>query len=622
MSHLHKLSITILVLAIPVVGFVPQADAAPGDQRPVIIGAGVDAPDVNMSDIEDAIVAGAPRDEKSGWFVTAVGAVASYGGAPHLGDLFHLDLVEPIVAMAATPSGDGYWLAASDGGVFTFGDAGFFGSAGDIALVSPVVDMATTSSGHGYWLVAADGGVFAFGDATFQGSMGAIRLDQPIAAIARPTADRGYWLVGEDGGVFTFGDATFLGSTGGQPTTSAVVDIVPTGEDGYWLVTEAGVISSFGDAPTVPPAETTGTVVAATRRGSGLWLTQHPTLDVVAVWRSGGFTSASLADVLTAVEAAGAAAVVTHTGTIRVLSVTRDDHTIDAATPGWQIPFTSRAVDPLDAAVFVGGDVAGALERDEVVLGRTTALMRGARPGDIVTFLGVDDSVQRREIGAVVADGRIGAEILFSISDAVDFGFNRASSVWVTGIDDVATFDSALEAIVANHSRVNFVRSWDPVEPDPDSVLSTLRLKRLIGEFEYRYASGDNIDIEPAWIAANIGSETFPILGNIRCNRIVFDDLTAALSEIELEGLAHLIDVADTRRHGGCWSARRIRGTSGDAISRHAWGLALDINPRSNPWGAPPTMDLRIVAIFRRHGFAWGGTWTRPDGMHFEWTGS
>ena len=32
-------------------------------------------------------------------------------------------------------------------------------------------------------------------------------------------------------------------------------------------------------------------------------------------------------------------------------------------------------------------------------------------------------------------------------------------------------------------------------------------------------------------------------------------------------------------------------------------------------------MDSRIVDIFRSHGFGWGGTWTRPDGMHFEWTG-
>jgi hypothetical protein len=37
-------------------------------------------------------------------------------------------LNEPVVGMAATPSGDGYWLIAGDGGVFAFGDARFIAS--------------------------------------------------------------------------------------------------------------------------------------------------------------------------------------------------------------------------------------------------------------------------------------------------------------------------------------------------------------------------------------------------------------------------------------------------------------------------------------------------------------
>ncbi|HEC08007.1 MAG TPA: M15 family peptidase, partial [Acidimicrobiales bacterium] len=106
------------------------------------------------------------------------------------------------------------------------------------------------------------------------------------------------------------------------------------------------------------------------------------------------------------------------------------------------------------------------------------------------------------------------------------------------------------------------------------------------------------------------------------CNVHVADDLTAALSEVESAGLAGAIDVADTRRNGGCFYPRVIRGgTSGGQLSRHSWGVAIDINPRTNPFGGTPTMDPRVVDIFRRHGFAWGGTWVRADGMHFEWLG-
>jgi hypothetical protein len=32
-------------------------------------------------------------------------------------------------------------------------------------------------------------------------------------------------------------------------------------------------------------------------------------------------------------------------------------------------------------------------------------------------------------------------------------------------------------------------------------------------------------------------------------------------------------------------------------------------------------MDCRIVRIFRKHNFAWGGNFINPDGMHFEWVG-
>ena len=45
-----------------------------------------------------------------------------------------MHLNQPIVGMAATPTGDGYWLVASDGGIFAYGDAGFFGSHGGAPL--------------------------------------------------------------------------------------------------------------------------------------------------------------------------------------------------------------------------------------------------------------------------------------------------------------------------------------------------------------------------------------------------------------------------------------------------------------------------------------------------------
>ena len=66
-----------------------------------------------------------------------------------------MHLNQPIVGMAATPSGHGYWLVASDGGMFTFGDAHFYGSTGAMHLNRPISGMARSASGRGYWLVAS-----------------------------------------------------------------------------------------------------------------------------------------------------------------------------------------------------------------------------------------------------------------------------------------------------------------------------------------------------------------------------------------------------------------------------------------------------------------------------------
>jgi PKD repeat protein len=136
----------------------------------------------------------------------------------------------------------GYHLVASDGGVFCFGSARFRGSTGDLPLVEPIVGMAATPSGRGYWLVASDGGVFSFGAARFFGSMGDVALVEPVVGMATTPSGRGYWLVASDGGVFTFGDARFHGSAAGDGRR--FVAVVPT-DDGYELITDDGAVVSM-----------------------------------------------------------------------------------------------------------------------------------------------------------------------------------------------------------------------------------------------------------------------------------------------------------------------------------------------------------------------------------------
>jgi hypothetical protein len=75
--------------------------------------------------------------------------------------------VQPIVAMAPTPTDNGYWLCAADGGIFSYGDAKYFGSGAATGL--RFVGIIPTSTGKGYALAASNGRVLPFGDAPHYG---------------------------------------------------------------------------------------------------------------------------------------------------------------------------------------------------------------------------------------------------------------------------------------------------------------------------------------------------------------------------------------------------------------------------------------------------------------------
>ena len=182
------------------------------------------------------------------WMATTDGTVYAFGQAAHLGSMAGTRLVQPIVGVAATSSGNGYWLASADGGLFNYGDAPFHGAMGGRPLNQPIVGMATAPNG-GYWLTARDGGLFAFGGAGFTGSMGGKPLNAPVVGMAA-AGSGAYWLVASDGGMFAFGGAPFKGSMGGTPLNQPIVGMAATPDrGGYWLVARDGGVFAFGNAP-------------------------------------------------------------------------------------------------------------------------------------------------------------------------------------------------------------------------------------------------------------------------------------------------------------------------------------------------------------------------------------
>jgi hypothetical protein len=595
----------VVAAAVVATGTVPigAASAAPAAKEGDVVAVG-DALPLPVKAPEDAVGIASTPTGLGWWAVSGRGAVAAAGDAKLLGDLAAIALNRPVVGLARTPSGGGYWLVASDGGIFSFGDARFHGSTGAMRLNQPIVGMAATPSGGGYWLVASDGGIFSFGDARFFGSTGAMRLNQPVVGMAATRSGGGYWLAAADGGVFTFGDAVFHG-TGRAPVVGMAA--TPSG-NGYWLAGGDGHVDARGDA--VAAGGTSGSVtgLAPTASGRGYWLVVGRVHDVVSIYEPDGLTADVQQWATSAAARAGAASTVFHGGNIDLLGVRRGTTVVQSVPDGWRVPMSSTAVDPAGATPLVGATVAAALARGEVAMGAASARLRGARAGDDVHVLGWDGRIHTLRVGALLAVTRGSSELLFSVATARSIGFSFPSTVQLWGASRAA-IDQALAA-APSPRRVSVSRSW---VYDPDDVASSIRLKQALGEPSYRPGRNGNVVLDGAFMAG-ITTARVPILGNVTCNRAVFGALRRALGEVARAGLAGGIG-----RYGGCYNARLIRDERAGRLSRHSFGIAVDVNTANNSFGGRVSMDPRIVAIFRRWGFAWGGTWARADGMHFEW---
>ena len=83
--------------------------------------------------------------------------------------------------------------------------------------------------------------------------------------------------------------------------------------------------------------------------------------------------------------------------------------------------------------------------------------------------------------------------------------------------------------------------------------------------------------------------------------------------------LNHLTDVGYKINSLGGYNDRNIAGTN--TKSAHARGLAIDINPSTNPHGSSLITDLPSSAVnfARKSGLGWGGDWkSSKDAMHFS----
>ncbi|CAB4898639.1 unannotated protein [freshwater metagenome] len=292
---------------------------------------------------------------------------------------------------------------------------------------------------------------------------------------------------------------------------------------------------------------------------------------------------------------------------------------------GYHFPMGITVLATEAIAALMGRNVAAVVAGGQVVMGSTTAALRGARVGDTIDLESASGATVTFTIGMIAADGLIGGtELLLSPAEGDMLGGVAITSIVVWGFPTRAGIDAALAGQGLDPRRDTRIRrSWDAF--DPDLTLSMSQTKQLLGEFAYRVRSnGIEADVTPAWEAAYIPSvrELYPTGIRARCNNTVQADLRAALQEVVDSGLAGSIDVSNANSAGGCYYPRFNRTTGNlGYLSRHSWGMPLDTNTSTNAQGAVPQMNCEVVRIFRKHNYAWGGNFLTPDGMHFEWVG-
>jgi hypothetical protein len=386
-------------------------------------------------------------------------------------------------------------------------------------------------------------------------------------------------------------------------------------------------IPAFSASPTQaadPPAPPGSIdVAAATSATAGRVVSA---VDAVSINQFGPLSDGLRAKAEAVATAVGAPGVLGRGFTIGLHAVHRGTQTVQEATgPGglWQYPLSVTAL-PVDAIGRVMSlRVSSLVAAGAVVMSQTSADLRGAQTGDTVDLVAADGSLRNFPIGAVVPDDEVGGtELVMSIEQADALGATIVTRVLIFGQFSRDALDAALAAQgLVDGYGVRISKSWNPA--NPDGTLGLAQTKAALGEFAFRVNSFDSMTMDQAWVDTNIVKVNYQFIPvRAWCHRLIVNDLQAALQEVYEAGLSWAIDIGNTNTYGGCWNPRYARAAANvGSVSRHAWGMAFDTNTTQNAQGSTPRMDCRVVRIFRKHHFAWGGNFVLPDGMHFEWVG-
>jgi hypothetical protein len=214
-------------------------------------------------------------------------------------------------------------------------------------------------------------------------------------------------------------------------------------------------------------------------------------------------------------------------------------------------------------------------------------------------------------LGALATTGIPATDLVVDAATGRSLGIVKPTAVLLNaGKKDPADLASKVRKLTGSAAEVDLLTA---PAANPVAFLTGSRAAKAFCAFSYKYFPDGTIQPDAAWVSSNITSTTVPILGRVTCHRLMLPQLRGALQDVVNAGLSSSLHTYD-----GCYVPRFIERNPTHAISLHTWGIAIDMDAATNYRGIKGTMDPRVVTIFKRWGFRWGGDWTYTDPMHFE----
>ncbi|HEY7401471.1 MAG TPA: M15 family metallopeptidase [Actinomycetota bacterium] len=292
---------------------------------------------------------------------------------------------------------------------------------------------------------------------------------------------------------------------------------------------------------------------------------------------------------------------------------------VDRSGGRYRFPIEVMAAKVDDMAPFIPGawreTVLDAWRAGRGVLGTSSAAIRRLDVGDRMVFAG-----GRVTVGAIVPDEVVSwSEVMVSRITGRRLGVRHDRFALL------AMRTHPTEAELARRIAPLLGPGYRPRVRRPghaefrrhgDAVWPPVLMKRGFGEFR-AYPDPRRpgyLRMHPSFPRQRLVSRRVPLLGRFTCHERLFPALIGAMNELDRLGRRGAI-----RNFAGCYNARMVMRRPTGGISHHSWGAAVDINSLTNPYGARPQQPKVLVKAMARHGFTWGGRWTVPDGMHFEY---